>query len=352
MTKKIFKIIGWVGIALVLLLLIGVFHPTWTPRINSDNSISELRKVEINNVELEIMIRGSDRNNPVVLFVHGGPCCSEIPYVRKYQDLLEQKFTVVHYDQRGSGKSYEFGADYSSVSASDHVDDLISITQYIEEYLNQDKVILIGHSYGTYIATMAAAQRSDLYSSYIGIGQLSNTIESELDSLHKCIQAAQASGNFEDVIFLSEMETAIARGEAFAPRNYIRKYGFAARQIDDNKDYITGFLFGSEYNLLDAVRFFAAANKGQEALLMETMDYPISDIVTEINLPVYFVMGKYDGMTSPQAAEEYLKNLQGHEIREFVIFENSAHYPQFEEKEKFYEWICNTFINDTYLTRY
>jgi len=54
------------------------------------------------------MIRGHDKNNPVIIFVHGGPGSSEIPYAKKYQDLLEKNFTVVNYDQRVSGKSYHF----------------------------------------------------------------------------------------------------------------------------------------------------------------------------------------------------------------------------------------------------
>ena len=76
---------------------------------------------------------------------------------------------------------------------------------------------------------------------------------------------------------------------------------------------------------------------------MEALSTPISDVVKEINVPVYFIMGKYDCMTSPTAAEKYLCSLNGEFTREMVIFEDSAHYPQFEEKEKFYNWMYNTF---------
>lgn len=111
MKKKIVRIIKWLGIILLLLVVIGLCFPTWTSKITGKNSISELRKVEVNDTSLEIMVRGNNRNNPVIIFVHGGPCCSEIPYVRKYQDLLEKDFTIVQYDQSGSGKSYQFGTD-------------------------------------------------------------------------------------------------------------------------------------------------------------------------------------------------------------------------------------------------
>lgn len=340
---KIKKAVKYFGIGLLLLFMLSLFRPTWTQKIPGKNSISELRKVAINNTSLEILIRGNNRDNPVILFVHGGPCCSEIPYVKKYQDLLEETFTIVHYDQRGSGKSYQFGTDYSDVTAAIHADDLIALTKYIEEYLHQDQLILIGHSYGTYIATMAVAKESSLYSSYIGIGQMSNTINSEFDGLQKCIKAAELEENTNDIVYLRGLEMSILQGEGITPREYVRKYGFAARNIDENADYLKGFLFGREYNLLDAIRFYTASTKYQDTLIMEALNNPISDIVTDINIPVYFVMGKYDCMTSPEAADEYLNSLNGQFTRKMVIFEDSAHYPQFEEKEKFYNWMCNTF---------
>ena len=339
--KKVIKrVILSIFVAVLLFFLVRLFFPTWTPKIEGDSSVSELRTIEISGADLEVMMRGNDSSNPVMIFVHGGPCCSEIPYVRKYQDELEKDFTIVHYDQRGSGKSYEFGKDYSSVTAADHVADLIALTEYIRDYLGKDRVILAGHSYGTYIATQAAAERPDLYSAYVGIGQMSDTIQSELSTLQKCITAADRE---KDAEYLKSLESAIKSGEGLVPRDYVRKYGFASRSMDDNKDYFKGFFFGTEYNLMDAVRFYTASAKYQDTLVMEALKNPISELVTEIDVPVYFVMGRYDGMTSPEVAEEYLNSIKGEGMKEFVLFDESAHYPQFEEKEKFCSWMIDTF---------
>ena len=343
MKKKAAKLTIIIVTIFVSVFIIELFAPTWTPKIKGNNSISELRKVEINGVDIELMIRGKNKDNQVVIFVHGGPCCSEIPYARKYQSTLEENFTVVHYDQRGSGKSYEFGKDYSDVTVSDHVNDLIAFTQYISTYLHKDKVILLGHSYGTYIAAMAASQHPEMYIAYVGIGQMSDTIESELDGLERCIEAAENVGNKGDVTKLRALTDSISRGEAITPRKYIRKYGFAARQINDNADYWTGYFFGTEYNLTDAIRLYTASSKYQDALILEALNNPITKIVKGFDIPVYFVMGKYDGMTSPKAAEKYLNSLSGEAIHEIVVFENSAHYPQFEEPDKFNEWMCSVF---------
>ena len=343
MKKKIGKCFKIIGIILLLFIAVGFIRPTFTPSIEGDNSISELRKVEIGDTELQIMIRGNDKDNPVLIFVHGGPCCSEIPYVRKYQEGLEKDFTIVHYDQRGSGKSYEFGKDYSDVTAVTHANDLIELTKYIESYLEKEQVILVGHSFGTYIGTLAVAQNPEVYQAYIGIGQMAQPIEGELNNLYRCIEAAKEAGNEKDVNYLSGLEQSILEGEEITPRDYVRKYGFAARKIDDNVDYVLGFLFGTEYNLTDAIRFYTASIKYQDDLIAESTQNPITQMVMEINVPVYFVMGKYDGMTSPESAENYLHSLIGEGVKEFIVFDESAHYPQFEEEEKFCQWLKDTF---------
>ncbi len=343
MKKRLITLLKMLGILLLVFLVFRLFCPTWTPSVKGENSISELKKVTVNGTELAVMIRGVDKSNPVLLFVHGGPCCSEIPYVRKYQENLEKEFTVVHYDQRGSGKSYRFGVDYMEVTAGTHTEDLIALTEYIQETLKAEQVILLGHSFGTYIATMAAAQRPELYRAYVGISQMSDTVASELSSLGKCILAAEEAGNEKDVAYLKGLEEAITKGEMITPREYVRKYGFAARKINETGDYVKGYFFGPEYNLMDMVRFYTASVKYQDALVLEGLAQPITGLVTELNLPVYFVMGAYDGMTSPETAESYLQSMTGEGVKEFVLFEESAHYPQFEEEEKFARWMTEVF---------
>ena len=170
-------------ITITLILITTFLFPTWTPKIEGVNSISVLKPIEINGTKLEVMIRGADKSNPIVIFVHGGPGCSEIPYVRKYQDLLEEHFTIVHYDQRGSGKSFHFFEDYSNITTDKHVDDLLALTEYVKKEFFQEKVILIGHSFGTYIGLKASSKNPEKYAAYIGIGQVSNNAISEMDSL-------------------------------------------------------------------------------------------------------------------------------------------------------------------------
>ncbi|MHC0037992.1 alpha/beta fold hydrolase [Pseudoneobacillus sp. C159] len=325
---------------IVVIFIIGLIFPTWTPRISGANSISTLEPIEVNGTKLEVMIRGADRNNPIILFVHGGPGCSEIPYVRKYQDILEENFTIVHYDQRGSGKSYHFFEDYSNLSADLHVDDLVALTEYVTDLLNQEKVLLIGHSYGTYIGMKAAKKAPERFAAYIGIGQVADPVQSERDSLEYTIHQAKLANHSKDVAELESLKESIISGEKLTPRNLVRKYGGAARLINDNMDYYLGFLLNREYNLLDIIRYVRGVTISQKILLPEERKHNITSI-KKLELPVYFVMGEYDYMTSTNAAKTYFERIEA-PIKDFVQFEHSAHYPQFEEKELFAEWLNQT----------
>jgi pimeloyl-ACP methyl ester carboxylesterase len=330
------------GATIILLIGLALIFPTWTPKIDGENSISVLEQVEINGIGHELMIRGQDKNNPVVIFVHGGPGVPEIPYVTKYQDLLEKNFTIVRYDQRASGKSYHFGEDYSNLSTDLLVKDLLALTDYISTRFNQKKVILVGHSFGTYIGIQAAQQAPEKYEAYIGIGQMSNTIESELDSLKFTIDQAKLSGNTTDVDYLLGLTEKVQSGDMVTPRQYVRKYGGAARLIDDNADMDKGLLFGPEYNLLDRIRYYRSVSYAQEILIGEAFKKPLPTIVTKLDLPVYFIMGQYDYMTSMKSAKTYFDQIDA-DKKEFITYDQSAHYPQFEEEEKFSNWMVDSF---------
>lgn len=138
-------------------------------------------------------------DNPVILYVHGGPASSELPFAKKYQDLLESRFTIVNYDQRASGKSYHFSEDYSNLSADLLVEDMLAITDYITERLSKKKVTLIGHSYGTYISTLAAKEAPEKFEACIGIGRVADVLLSETNGWNYVVEQARLSGNEKDV---------------------------------------------------------------------------------------------------------------------------------------------------------
>lgn len=337
------KTILGTGVIILILSLVVFYFPTWTPKIKTENGISTLEQVDINGSKHAIMIRGHNLDNPVILFVHGGPASSELPFAKKNQDLLESRFTVVNYDQRASGKSYHFSEDYSNLSADLLVEDLLAITDYTTERLGKKKVILIGHSFGTYIGTLAAQKAPEKFEAYIGIGQVGDVLLSETESWSYVVEQARLAGNEKDVQELEQVAEAIKQGQAFTPRQYVKKYGGAARLMENPDESFWGKALSSEYNIVDAFRHTKGMSYSQEILIGEAMVNSLPSRVTEMDLPIYFVMGDYDYMTSSLAAKLFFEGIEA-EQKEFISYEQSAHYPHYEEKERFLNWMVKEFI--------
>lgn len=172
---------------------------------------------------------------------------------------------------------------------------------------------------------------------------MSDTVESEMDSLNYVIEQAQNAGNPDEVSYLKGLTEKIKNGDTYTPRNYVAKYGGTSRLIENPDGDNMRMLFSNEYNLLDVIRYNVGLSHSQTVLLEKDLKNPLSTKVTKLNLPLYFLMGKYDYNTSFHAAKQYFDRIEANQ-KEFIAFENSAHYPQFEEKEKFYEWLCDTFV--------
>lgn len=340
--KKMKKLFLGIGIAVLILSMVVLYFPTWTTKIKGENSISVLEQVEINGTDHEIMIRGQNVENPVILYVHGGPSVSEIPHAKQYQDVLESRFTIVNYDQRASGKSYGFFEDYSNLSSDLLVDDILAITDYISERLGKEKVILIGHSFGTYIGTLAAHKAPEKYEAYIGIGQVGDTKQSEKDGWNYVMKQAQLAGNDDDIARLNQVSEAINQGQTFTPRDIITRYNGAARLIDNPDNSFLGMTFSSEYNMLDVIRYYKGMIYSQGILIGEVMSRPLPSLIKKLDLPIYFVMGDYDFMTSSHAAKQFFDGIKA-DKKEFISYKESAHYPHYEEKERFSNWMIDTF---------
>ena len=138
-------------------------------------SISEKIFVSINGVRQGMFIRGKDRRNPVLLFLHGGPAMPEFAISLGYTTELEDDFVVCWWEQRGSGISFDAGP----ATEAQLVDDAIAVTQYLLTRFKVAKIFLLGHSAGSFVGIRTAQKAPDLYHAYIGVGQISRQMDSE-----------------------------------------------------------------------------------------------------------------------------------------------------------------------------
>ena len=144
----------------------------------------------------ENLVRGEDRRNPVLLYVHGGPGSAHLPIARRYSDELEKHFVVVHWDQRGAGASCN-GVDWDTVTREQIVRDTIELSARLAEEFGggRTKIFLLGHSWGSLVGALAVQRRPDLYYAYVGTGQLVHRDRQETLSLEWVIDQARRDGN-------------------------------------------------------------------------------------------------------------------------------------------------------------
>ena len=151
------------------------FRPAWTPSVASVNgkkSIASLEKIELGGLKQYVLIRSKDINNPILLFLHGGPGMPIMYLSHTFQRPLEEKFIVVHWDQRGAGKSYSQNIPTQTINVEQFISDAFQLIDTLCKRYHQQKIYLVGHSWGTYISSIIVQRHPELFYAYISVGQV------------------------------------------------------------------------------------------------------------------------------------------------------------------------------------
>lgn len=137
-------------------------------------SLSEKNSTEIGGMQQGFFIRSENPENPVILFLHGGPGSPELQIIIPFErsERLEKYFTVCYWDQRGAGMSYNKTIAPATMTVEQMVEDTRQITEYLQQRFNQDKIYLMGHSWGTYLGVKTIEKYPENYLAFIGIGQV------------------------------------------------------------------------------------------------------------------------------------------------------------------------------------
>ena len=315
------------------------------------NSVSEKMFVNINGIQQGMFIQGQDANNPVLLYLHGG--MPDYFLKQKYPTGLEEIFTVVWWEQRGTGLSYSDDIPKESITQEQLIADTLEVTNYLRKRFHQDKIYLMGHSGGTFFGIQAAAQHPELYRAYIGVAQMSNALRSEKLAYDYMLEQFKANG---DTDMVRKLEAAPVTMQGGVPMEYhmVRDIGMHKLGIGtthDMKSIVTGLLIPSftfrEYTLAEKFQLWRGKARNGISVLWETsVATDLSQQVTEFEIPIYFLEGVYDYTCNYSVAKEYFDKLHA-PVKGFYTFENSAHSPIFEEPEKSRQILSEDVLNGT-----
>jgi pimeloyl-ACP methyl ester carboxylesterase len=146
--------------------------------VTGANAIDDSRYVEIGGIEQWITIRGEDRRNPVLLFLHGGPGDATNPWGYVTFRSWLKAFTVVQWDQRGAGRTLgKNGASSApSITVAHMAQDGIELAEFLRKTLQKDKIIVVGHSFGSILGVFMVKSRPDLFYAFVGTGQVADPV--------------------------------------------------------------------------------------------------------------------------------------------------------------------------------
>jgi pimeloyl-ACP methyl ester carboxylesterase len=301
-------------------------------------SISEKVFVNINGVEQGMFIKSKDATHPVLLYLHGG--MPEYFLTRRYPTGLEDYFTVVWWEQRGSGISYSADIPPETMTLEQMISDTLEVTNYLRHRFGKEKIYLMGHSGGTLIGIQAAARAPELYYAYIGVAQMSNQLNSEKLAYEYMLQQFEENGNTKMVRKFEEAPVTMADGtpDAYLALRDGAMHSLGIGTTHDMNSVITGIFLPSltskEYTLVEKFNMWSSKSRsGVSPLWDDMLATDLSKEVTELSIPVYFFEGIYDYTCSYTLAKEYFDQLKA-PIKGFYTFEQSAHSPLFEEPEK------------------
>jgi pimeloyl-ACP methyl ester carboxylesterase len=305
-------------------------------------SVSEKVRVVINGVPQGMIIRGESIDNPVLLIVHGGPGMPDYFLTRDHPIHLEDLVTVVWWDQRGAGLSYHPDIPPETMTLEQFVDDTLAVTDHLCERFGHDRLILLGHSWGSLVGIRAAARSPERFEAYIGMGQVVDQRRSEKLAYDHMLAEYRRRGETRMVRALEAVPVTVEDGP---PPRYVRMlrdkamHRLGVGTTRDMRSVITGIFLPSlrfpDYTPREKWHLWRGRLFSRRFRLWED-EVLRSDMVRQVprlELPAYFFAGAHDYTCATSLVREYHDALEA-PVKGFYLFENSAHSPLLEEPRR------------------
>jgi proline iminopeptidase len=342
---RITKWVGLVGAALILLLVSSAFvwrlirqHSISQARaIHDAHGVDSLERVRIGGIDQWIQVRGQDVDNPILLFVHGGPGVAFIPLAGSFQGPWEKHFTVVQWDQRGAGKTFasnDSELQRNTLTISRMQQDALEVVNYLRARFKRDKIFVIGHSWGSALGLWLAHEHAELLYAYVGTGQLIDAQQNETVSYQDALDAARQE----------HLQPAIDALEAVRSRKGSSVARFWEEAVlgppEDTHSFtnvpriLTELVSAPEYSIMDVRGFIRGQRQSLEVLIPQIEKLDLTQLGAEFAIPVFFFEGRRDFACRPSLIWDYEQSISAPQ-KGFTWFEHSGHFAFYEEPQEF-----------------
>jgi pimeloyl-ACP methyl ester carboxylesterase/membrane protease YdiL (CAAX protease family) len=298
------------------------------------NSVADVKYLRLGGVDQWVLMRGENVDNPPLIVLHGGPGMSEMGFFRRFNAPLERHFTVVNWDQRGAGKSFDRTVPRSSMTVDRFVADLDELVEIVRRRFGKEKVVLLGHSWGSALGAIYAARFPEKVSVYVGAAQIGDSAVGE--SMSYSFGLAEAARRHD--------RKALRTLRAIGPPPYPASSVFAERAVVHRLDgqmrpgilwQVGRALFGGpESSIFDLPNFVRGFRFTMEAMWAEASTLNLLKLVPALAMPVVIFVGRRDHWVPPETSVAFFDALAA-PSKKLVWFERSGHEAFVDEPERF-----------------
>jgi pimeloyl-ACP methyl ester carboxylesterase len=297
-------------------------------------SIAEVGYCRLRGFDQWVMIRGENLANPPLIHLHGGPGFSETRLLRHFNSDLEKRFTVVYWDQRGAGKSFNRPIPRSSMTVEQFVADLGVLVDTVCARVGHEKVVLHGHSWGSALAMLYASRHPQRVAAYVGSGQIGDWSAAESASYAYALAEAGRRNNRRAVESLRAIgPPPYPASSVFKERTWVQRLD---GQLSPKALWQLGRIVfdGTESSLLDLPNQFRGFRFSMGAMWEEVSALNLLTAASAVQMPVFFFLGRRDHWVPPETSVAYFDALSA-PSKELLWFDQSGHEPFVDEPAKF-----------------
>ena len=301
-------------------------------RIVTPQGIEQTRAVRIGGIDQWISVRGTDRRNPVLLFLHGGPGFVAMPTSWYFLRGWEEYFTVVQWDQRGAGKTYAANDPAKvapTMTRAQMLADAEEMVAFLRKEFGKDRIFVLGHSWGSSLGIQLAQRHPDWLHAYVGIGQITDGMESERRGWQYTMDAAKREGNRQAIRELASIAPYAAPGkplvlkDLYLQRKWLARYGGAVYGRNGSDAESAAAKLAPEYTDADLKTMWDGTEFSSSRMLTDVLTQDFS-VYTKFDCPIVIFNGRHDYNVSASATAEWFDKVKA-PAKQLVWFEDSAH---------------------------
>ncbi|MCR5025454.1 MAG: alpha/beta hydrolase [Lachnospiraceae bacterium] len=325
-------------IAAIILIII----PPGMGKLPGTHDLREKIFVEKDGGNLGLILLSDNTDNPVLLVCGGGPGIPQYLLESLYPSVLPEYFTVCYFDYRGTGLSYESGIDPDNMTTEQYIEDTLYLTDYLKKRFGREKIYIMGHSFGTYIALNTVAKHPENYVAYLAISQICDQHRSEqiaYDFMRTCYED---EGNSSMVSRFDKYNIAESREDYKRYTNSSLRdkamHSLGVGTTADMDNVITDLFLPSlrlmAYTPSERINIWRGkVHSGKFAVHNESGTFNAFEKIPRVEIPVYFFVGENDMTCCASLQKEYYEKIEAPEKR-FYFYEGCAHSPIYEDREK------------------